>query len=540
VADRPRVGIDRTCLAPHAIARWAIETPDAIAIQQIDGPNRTYADLDHEARCWATAATRIGVAPGTHVATMVPNGFIAFAAFLGLAWCRAREVPVNTATTGRLLHYILHNADVTILLVAHDFVDRLLALDDELPLLHTVVVVDSDDTAALVASRPLWRVLGIHQFLDGAEPATDLPGPVYRDIAAILYTSGTTGPSKGVLVPWSVIYQFWSWVPDETVPQGSGLYGPLPVVHNSGRSCLNYALVRGARFVFRERFSGSEYWNDVRRYDCITGALVGPMTQFLQSQPPRDDDRDNPLKHVICGPLIAEIDAFKERFGVVVATSYGMTEVGIVLGTEWNHGPWQNCGRPRSSYPWTETRIVDENDEPVATGEIGELVVRSAEPWALNAGYYEMPEKTAEAWRNGWFHTGDAFRTDEDGWYYLVDRMKDAIRRRGENISSFEVESIIDDHPDVLASAAVAVPAAMGEDEVLVVVEVRDPDNFDHAAFSAWFQPRLAKFMWPRYIDAVAALPRNENTARIKKYELRSRGITATTWDREAARPLDA
>jgi crotonobetaine/carnitine-CoA ligase len=534
VSGRPPVGVDRTCLAPHAIDRWARETPDAIAIQQIDGPHRTYRELDLEARQWAAACTRLGVVAGTHVATMVPNGFAAFAAFVGLGWCRAREVPVNTAATGRLLHYVLHNADVETLLISAAFVERLLALDDALPRLATVVVIDSDDISALVAARPQWRALGATEFLERVEPATDLPGPLYRDIAAILYTSGTTGPSKGVLVPWSIVYQFWSWVPEETVPQGSGLYGPLPVVHNSGRSCLNYAMVRGARFVFRERFSGSEYWNDVRRYDCTTGALVGPMTQFLQSQPPRQDDRDNPLKHVICGPMIAEVEAFKERFGVEVATSYGMTEIGIVLGTDWNHGPWQNCGRPRRDYPWTEVRIVDEYDEPVAIGEIGELVVRSAEPWALNAGYYEMPEKTAEAWRNGWFHTGDAFRCDDDGWYYLVDRMKDAIRRRGENISSFEVEGIVDDHPDVLASAAVAVPAALGEDEVLVVLEVADPASFDPAAFSAWLEPRLPRYMWPRYIDAVAVLPRNQTTARIKKYELRQRGVAPGAWDRDS------
>jgi crotonobetaine/carnitine-CoA ligase len=178
-------------------------------------------------------------------------------------------------------------------------------------------------------------------------------------------------------------------------------------------------------------------------------------------------------------------------------------------------------------------RIVDENDEPVATGVVGELVVRSAEPWSLCAGYYKMPEKTAQAWRNGWFHTGDAFRRDEDGWYYLVDRMKDSIRRRGENISSFEVESLVRGYPGVADCAAIAVPAALGEDEVMVVIETADPAAFSPAALLAWLEPRMPRFMLPRYVDVLPALPRNATTQRVKKHELRERGVTPTTWDRQ-------
>ena len=174
-------------------------------------------------------------------------------------------------------------------------------------------------------------------------------------------------------------------------------------------------------------------------------------------------------------------------------------------------------------------RVVDENDEPVGVGEVGELVVRSAEPWSLNGGYYGMPEATAAAWRNGWFHTGDAFRFDEDGNYYLVDRLKDAIRRRGENISSFEVENVVRGYPGVADCAAIGVPDEFGDDEVMVIVEASEGATIDPAALHEWLVDRMPKFMLPGLID-VNSLPRNATTQRVRKFELRDRGVTPTTW----------
>jgi len=207
---------------------------------------------------------------------------------------------------------------------------------------------------------------------------------------------------------------------------------------------------------------------------------------------------------------------------------------GAPVNTSFDHGPWQTCGRERSDYPWTEVRLVDEFDVEVAVDQVGEMIVRSEVPWALNAGYYNMAEKTAEAWRNGWFHTGDAFKRDDQGNYFFVDRMKDAIRRRGENISSFEVENAVLEHPDVVDCSAIGVPAQYGEDEVMVIVVAKDRSAFDPSALVAWLDARMPRFMVPRYVDVVDDLPRNETSLRVKKMELRSAGITATTWDREA------
>ena len=184
--------------------------------------------------------------------------------------------------------------------------------------------------------------------------------------------------------------------------------------------------------------------------------------------------------------------------------------------------------------PGFEARVVDEHDYEVAQGQIGELLVRSGEPWRMLAGYFGMPEKSAVAWRNGWFHTGDAFRCDDDGWYYFVDRLRDTIRRRGENISSFEVENLVAEHPDVSECAAIGVPAALGDDEVMVALIVRDRATFDPDALLAFLAPRMPKFMLPRYVEVVDDLPRTEASMRVRKHELRARGVTADTWDRDA------
>lgn len=525
---RPPVGLPRTALGPHALARWAAEAPDRTAVRHADGNELSYAELDRRARQFATSLAEHGIVVGTHVATFLPNGFDAQTIWLALGWLRAIEVPLNTGLRGTLLRHALVASDSEILVTTRALLKRVKKLDEELPGLKRILLVDGECSD----TRSRHTTIDLRPGVRDASPA-DLPGPEYRDIAAILFTSGTTGPAKPVLVPWAMIHQNWAWAPEDAIAEGEFAYCAMPMFHNSGRSALNGCLVRGGSFVFREQFSGTHFWDDIRKHDCRLASLVGPMTALLDSAPPRDDDPDNPLCGILTGPLIPEIERFEKRFGLRVATGYGQTEIGMAIVTGWEHGPWANCGRKRLDYPWSEVRVVDENDEPLGPGEVGELVVRTAEPWALNAGYYKLPEATAEAFRNGWFHTGDAFRYDEDGWFYLVDRMKDAIRRRGENISSFEVENIVAGHPDIVECAAVSAPAELGEDEVRVVLIARDPDRFDPTELIDWLEPRMPRFMLPRYIDVVDELPRNETTGRIRKHELRASGIGPKTWDRQ-------
>jgi crotonobetaine/carnitine-CoA ligase len=532
-----RVGLPRSAIGLHAAAAVAATDPSRIAVRHADGPALSYAELDALARRTAAALREQGVRRGSHVATLLENGFDAQGLFLGLGWLCAVEVPLHTGLVGALLRHALASSDAELLVTTSQLAPRVAGLRAELPRLARVAVIDeaSEGAVARLSAQIGLPVVALRPLRERAEPAGDLAGPEYRDIAAILFTSGTTGPSKPVLVPWATVHQNWSWVPEDAFAPGEALYCAMPLFHNSGRSALNAALVRGGSFVYREKFSATQFWGDVRRHDCRAAALVGPMTALLHSAPEQPDDADNPLRSVLCGPMFPEIEAFEKRFDLRVATGYGQTEIGMALVTDWDHGPWQSCGRARQSYPWTEVRIVDANDEPVPTGEVGELVVRSREPWSLNAGYYKLPEATAAAWRNGWFHTGDAFRCDEAGNYTLVDRMKDAIRRRGENISSFEVESAVAAHPEIAECAAIAVPAALGEDDVMVFVIARDPERFDPRALLDWLAPRMPKYMLPRYVERVDELPRNATTGRILKHELRARGRGPATCDRERA-----
>lgn len=523
--------LDRRHLAPHALATWATRQPDVVALEHVDGDRVTYAALHREALTWAGALRRIGVDAGTHVATLLPNIFDAHRTLLGLAWLRAIDVPINTGFTGSMLRYALDLADGTVVVTTSDLAQRLEPELDALAGLETVVVVDTDEHGPLGGRR----VVGRSELLDGAAPADDLDGPEHWDVAALLFTSGTTGPSKAVVTPWAVMYQNWSYVPADALAPGEGLFCPFPLFHNSGRGAFNCALDRGARLVIRDRFSATHVWDDVRRTDCAAMALVGPLTALLYRAEPLPDDADNPVRSVVLGPMIPEIEDFERRFGVRTCVAYGQTEVGVVLCSDWDHGPAASCGSARDTFPWPEVRIVDEHDQPVPVGTVGELIVRTAAPWGLNAGYHKMPVETALAWRNGWFHTGDALRCDADGYFYFVDRLDDAIRRRGENISSFEVEKLVCEHPAVAECAAIGVDTELGDQEILVALILADPDSFDPGELIRFLSLRMPRFMVPRYVEVVDELPRTEASARVRKHRVRERGLSPRVWDRDAA-----
>jgi crotonobetaine/carnitine-CoA ligase len=522
--------LDRDLVLPHLIAKHARTDPDKMFIQQVDGPELTYAQFHESNLLWADAFSRLGVVAGQNVATLVPANIAAYHAWLGLAWIRAVEVPMNTMYRGQMLSYIIDNCDASTLVIGSDFVDRLAEIAADLPQLKTVVIPDHDDAGADLP----FRVVGSSEFFEGAKPV-EVEGPAYNDIACIIYTSGTTGPSKGVLVPWPELYWFDVGVLDQIDVPGA-YYTFLPPYHVSGKLNPYLAAKGGGRLVLREGFSLADYWDDVRRYDCNLLGLVGPIARLLLLNPEQPNDADNPVIVASCGPLFPEIDVFKKRFGLEMMTGYGMTEIGCVTVTD---GPviedWQACGKARTGRPGYELRVVDDNDEDVGAGNVGELIVRCDEPWCMNVGYYGMPEKTAESWRNGWFHTGDGFKYDEGGNFFFVDRIKDAIRRRGENISSFEVEAYVNGHPDVVESAAVGVPSELSEDEVMVFIVRKPESDLTEVALIEHLIPVMPRFMIPRFIEFIPEFPKTEATARTKKVELRSRGVTDDTWDREQA-----
>jgi crotonobetaine/carnitine-CoA ligase len=525
--------LDRSLVLPHLLARHVQDVPDRVAMLDVEGRQSTYRELQDTYRTWADAYRRVGVAPGDLVATMLPNSFVAYEAWLGAAWLGAVEVPINNAYLGDMLRHLLEDSQARVLVIARRFVERLDGIAADLQHLRTVVVPDAEPGDAWPALP--FDVLDGHRFFAGASPADDLPGPAHHDIAALIYTSGTTGPSKGVLVPWAELFEFARLPPEGMLEDGGGYYTVYPAFHVSGKSALYTSARFRGHIAIREAFSLTEFWSDLRRFDIKAAGLVGPMAALLMLAPPSPDDADTPLRNVFMGPLIPQVEEFKARFGVQVGTGFGMSEVGVPLGSDgFELVDGASCGRVRPGPPHYEVRIVDEHDEVVPAGTVGELVVRSGDPWVITPGYHRQPERTAAAWRNGWFHTGDAFRCDEDGNFYFVDRIKDAIRRRGENVSSFEVEALVNQHPAVQECAAVGVPSELGEDEILVVVVPAPGATVDPAELVAFLEPRMPKFMLPRYVDVRDALPKTDATFRTRKVELRDAGVTPTTWDREA------
>lgn len=530
--------LPRERVLPNLLRQRAETAPDQPAIQHVDGTELTWATLDAISRRWADAYRRVGVSQGDTVVTMFPNSFDAYHAWLGVAWLRAIEVPTNNMYMADMLEYLITNSQAEVIAISKRFVERLVPIADRLSRVRTVVVPDA--TRDEIPVLPFAVVDG-DGFFGDAVPAEDLEPIEPWDISAMVYTSGTTGPSKGVLVPWAELHEFVGLMPEDTLEPGGAYYTMFPAFHVSGKSALYVSSAFGERLVLREQFSPQHFLEDVRRFGVTLAGLVGPMATWLMAVPAGDDDADSPLTKVYMGPVIPQVEDFKQRFGVKVATGFGMTEIGAPLASDgWDVSNPASCGRPRTdAYPGYEVRVVDEFDRPLGPGEVGELVIRATAPWTLNAGYWNMPEKTAEAWRNGWFHTGDGFRYDEDGNFYFVDRMKDAIRRRGENISSFEVEALVNRHPAIMTSAAIGVPDDEGSEDEVKVYVVLDPNAAEPPSLQdlyAHLAETMPKFMVPRYLEVIAGLPQTEGTFRTKKVELRALPVVGPdTFDARAA-----
>jgi carnitine-CoA ligase len=527
-------------LLPALIAQQARQDPERTFVQEVGGASLTLAAFNDAVLRWADAYRRLGVAAGDRVVTMLPASAAASCAWLGLTWRRAIEVPCNVAYRGRMLGYLADNAEAETMVIADRYLPQLAEVIGDLKHVQTVVVVGGDhDDVELPC-----RVVEENEFFAEAMPADDLPEPELSDICALFYTSGTTGPSKGVLSPWGQIYvQATTVMPLEDLVDGEeAWYMPYPMHHIAGKSpVFTMALVNG-RVVIRERFDTGAFWADIDEFSCTCTALLGSMQAFLWQQEPRDDDADHALRNVMMYPLLPQVDEFKRRFDLRVGTSYGATEQGPAIHAGWNTSSanWRSSGRLRQGYPGWQARVVDDRDYEVGPGEVGELIVRTSEPWTINAGYFGRPEKTVEAWRNGWFHTGDAFTYDDDGNFYFVDRVNDCIRRRGENISSFEVEAEVNAHPMVQESAAVGVPSEFGEEDVKVLVVTQPGESLAPEELIEFLTPRMPRFMVPRYVEFVAEIPKTEATLRVKKYLLREKAVNDATWDRERGATIGA
>jgi crotonobetaine/carnitine-CoA ligase len=384
-----------------------------------------------------------------------------------------------------------------------------------------------------------WRTLTMDELLDGVgHERPNLPRPLEPwDDLSLIYTPGTTGPSKGVRAAYAAFWNYANCFVLPFVTDEDRYLSSLPMFHTAGTG-ITYSMLRaGGSMALNKGFSASRFWDDVRRFDATVTIAIHGMVTFMLNQPTRDDDADNPLRTVYMGPL-SQHKEFARRYGVRVYTAYGMTEVPVPIVSDLDPEDGKSCGRAADPVNY-ELRLVDENDVPVPPGTPGELVARHTLPWTINSGYKNMPEATAEAWRNGWFHTGDQFVQDAEGNFFFLDRIKDVIRRRGENISSFEVETEVLSHPLVKDAAAIAVKnpdldEAAGDEEVKVAVVLEEGATLDPGELIGYLAGRMPAYWVPRFVEYMPELPRTESH-KLKKAEMREAGITPETWDRERA-----
>ncbi len=521
----PRIPDPSVSVLRPVLERWASLHPDKAFARFEDGSEWTWAETLEIARRSAAGLQALGVEQGDNVLSWLPNGPDALRIWFGLNYLGAVYVPINTAYKGRILEHVIRNSKARLLVVHSALADRLAGID--LGALGQAVVLRGEPPANGAALR--WRG---GSAIDGdaasLRPLLEPIQPWHNQ--SIIYTSGTTGPSKGVESSYLHLYST-SADPFPFLGGDDRYLVTLPLFHVGGTVAVYSMLLRGASVAIVDAFRLDGFWRTVRETSSTFTVLLGGMATLLTKAPASDDDRAHGLRYALVIPLSEDPTTFRERFNCDVYTLFNMTEVSVPLVSERNPKTIGGCGRPR---PGVEARIVDAFDCEVAPGEVGELIVRADRPWSLTHGYHDEPAATARAWRNGWFHTGDAFRRDGAGDFFFVDRMKDAIRRRGENISSFEVEAEVCSHPSVREAAAVAVPSELGEDEVLVAVVAvpgkdLNPEHLIHHLIA-----RMPHFMVPRYIRIVAELPKTP-TQKVQKNLIRAEGVTGDAWDREKA-----
>jgi carnitine-CoA ligase len=510
--------------------------PDG-AYLDVCGTTATAAQVAAVADRLAGALADLGVRPGDRVATLLENSAEAMLAWWGIVRAGAVAVPINTAYKGEYLRHQLADSGSRALVVDAELADRAARVTGELPELAHLVVVGGP------ADLPGVTVHGWDELLAAGAAAADVAVRP-SDLATFIYTGGTTGPSKGCMLSHNYhealarqIGICWQRTADDVV------WTPLPLFHfNAIVTAVLGPLVYGGRAAIYRRFSVSNFWPEMNRTGATVTSTLGTMAYLLahdvdRPEMPRSGDpaANTSLRLLGAAPLPVEVDSIiRERFGIeTFSGAYGTTEASLVS--------WQPPGvrnKPNAAGvvndEFFDVRIFDDDDGELPRGSEGEIVVRPKRPHTMFEGYWGRPAATVEASRNWWYHTGDVGRIDDEGFLFFVDRKADCLRRRGENISSFEVERILMGHGALADVAVHAVPSDLTEDDLKITATRAEGADLSEEALFRWCIDELPYFALPRYIEFRDELPRSP-VGRVLKRELREEGRTPATWDAEAS-----
>ncbi len=490
---------------PALLAARVQRTPEAPFLFW-EGERWSYREAWVEARRFAAWVEDRREDGPLRVASFLPNRPEALWAWLGTLAAGATYVPLNRAHRGEILADMIGRSEAQVLVTDAEGLADLPDLSGS-----SIQIVLSD-----------WEEV---RALEPATPAAPRPG----DLAEVMYTSGTTGRSKAVELSHNQLCRGAGWVAWMLELTAADVYHAwLPLFHVAGQvDTVLTTVIGGGTVALYPTFSRSRFWDQVAESGATVFIGFANISQLLYQLPPRSNDTRSSLRAGVTGAMPARLRAdFEARFGVRMYDVYGMTEIEpMILPHPGEKTPAGSCGRPN---PDLEVVVLDDLGRPAGVGEIGEIACRPRLPDVLSSGYEGDPEATAEANEGGWFRSGDLGRVDEDGFFYFVDRIKHSIRRRGENVSSWELETLVSRHPAVAEVCVVGVPSPLGEEDVKVVVVAVEGKAIDPAALRSWCEERMAAFMVPRYVEVVATLPRTE-IGKVVKDELRAVG--PTTWD---------